>query len=68
MSTIIVCPLHEIVDVIEVRKLEIDLADDVIAHRIAEYERPAPPPGFERGVMAKYAATVSSAANGAVTS
>ncbi|HVV91555.1 MAG TPA: dihydroxy-acid dehydratase [Solirubrobacterales bacterium] len=53
---------------IDERRLEVDLPDDVIARRIAAYEPPAPPPGFGRGVMAKYAATVSSAATGAVTS
>ncbi|HVT00557.1 MAG TPA: dihydroxy-acid dehydratase [Solirubrobacterales bacterium] len=53
---------------IDERKLEVDLSDDVIAERVAAYETPPPPPGFERGVMAKYAATVSSAARGAVTS
>jgi dihydroxy-acid dehydratase len=53
---------------IDERKLEVDLPDDVIAARVAAYEPPAPPPGFERGVMAKYAATVSSAAHGAITS
>jgi dihydroxy-acid dehydratase len=53
---------------IDERKLELDLPDDVIAQRIAAYEVPAPPPEFRRGVMGKYAATVSSAAHGAVTS
>jgi hypothetical protein len=40
----------------------------VIAARVAAYVPPPPPPGFRRGVMGKYAATVSSAAHGAVTS
>jgi dihydroxy-acid dehydratase len=53
---------------IDARELRVDLADDVIAHRVAEYESPAHPPELQRGVMAKYAATVSSAAQGAVTS
>ncbi|HEY2477352.1 MAG TPA: dihydroxy-acid dehydratase [Solirubrobacterales bacterium] len=53
---------------IDERKLELHLPAEVINERIAGYEAPAPPPGFERGVMAKYAATVSSAAHGAVTS
>jgi hypothetical protein len=40
----------------------------VINERIAAYDPPAHPPELRRGVMAKYAATVSSAAHGAVTS
>jgi dihydroxy-acid dehydratase len=47
------------------RRLDFDLSDEEIAARAAAYEPPPPP--FERGVMAKYAATVSSAAFGAVT-
>jgi dihydroxy-acid dehydratase len=53
---------------IDERKLEVDLPADVIAQRIAAYDPPAPPPELRRGVMGKYAATVSSAAHGAVTS
>ncbi len=53
---------------IDDRSLSIDLPEDVIARRLAAYEAPPPPPEFRRGVMAKYAATVSSAALGAVTS
>jgi dihydroxy-acid dehydratase len=53
---------------IDERRLSLDLPDDVIAQRIAAYEPPPHPPEFRRGVMAKYAATVSSAAHGAVTS
>ncbi|HEX4731647.1 MAG TPA: dihydroxy-acid dehydratase [Solirubrobacterales bacterium] len=53
---------------IDERKLEIDLPHDVINERIAAYGPPAHPPELQRGVMAKYAATVSSAAHGAVTS
>ncbi|MBS1863274.1 MAG: dihydroxy-acid dehydratase [Actinobacteria bacterium] len=53
---------------IDARSLSVDLPDDVITRRIAAYEPPAPPPELRRGVMAKYAATVSSAAHGAVTS
>jgi dihydroxy-acid dehydratase len=53
---------------IDERKLEIDLPQDVIDERIAAYEAPAHPSELQRGVMAKYAATVSSAAHGAVTS
>ena len=50
---------------IDARRLDLALPDDEIAKRVAEYE--PPPPLYERGVMAKYAATVSSAAQGAVT-
>jgi dihydroxy-acid dehydratase len=53
---------------IDARTLSVDLPDEVIARRVAAYEPPPPPPEFRRGVMAKYAATVSSAAHGAVTS
>jgi dihydroxy-acid dehydratase len=53
---------------IDERKLEVDLPQDVINERISTYEPPAHPPELQRGVMAKYAATVSSAAHGAVTS
>jgi dihydroxy-acid dehydratase len=52
---------------IDARELRVDLPEEVIAARIAAYELPPPPPEFRRGVMAKYAATVSSAAHGAVT-
>jgi dihydroxy-acid dehydratase len=51
---------------IDARRLDIDLSDEEIAARVAEYRVPEPP--YTRGVMAKYAATVSSAAQGAVTS
>ncbi len=50
---------------IDNRRLDVDLSDDEIAKRIKEYQ--APPSPFGRGVMAKYAATVSSASLGAVT-
>jgi dihydroxy-acid dehydratase len=51
---------------IDERSLSVALSDEEIAKRVADYE--SPPAPFERGVMAKYAATVSSAAEGAVTS
>jgi dihydroxy-acid dehydratase len=51
---------------IDARRLDVALSDDEIAKRVAEYESPAPL--YDRGVMAKYAATVSSAAQGAITS
>jgi dihydroxy-acid dehydratase len=53
---------------IDNRRLELDLPADVINERIAAYDLPPRRPEFQRGVMAKYAATVSSAAHGAVTS
>jgi dihydroxy-acid dehydratase len=51
---------------IDARRLDVALSDEEIAKRVAEYEPPKPL--FERGVMAKYMATVSSAAQGAITS
>jgi dihydroxy-acid dehydratase len=51
---------------IDGRRLEVALSDDEIAQRISRYEPPAPTYGG--GVMAKYARTVSSASEGAVTS
>jgi dihydroxy-acid dehydratase len=50
---------------IDNRRLDVDLSDEEIAERVAEYE--SPPSPFGHGVMAKYAATVSSASEGAVT-
>jgi dihydroxy-acid dehydratase len=51
---------------VEARCLDVALSDEEIAKRVAEYE--PPPPLYERGVMAKYAAAVSSASLGAITS
>jgi dihydroxy-acid dehydratase len=51
---------------VDARRLDIDLSEEQIAQRIAEYTVPAPL--YTRGVMAKYAATVSSASQGAITS
>jgi dihydroxy-acid dehydratase len=51
---------------IDARRMDVDLSDEEIAKRVAEYESPEPP--FPRGVMTKYAHTVSSASLGAVTS
>jgi dihydroxy-acid dehydratase len=56
----------EITRDIDTRRLDVDLSDDQIANRIESY-RP-PEPHYTRGVMAKYAASVSSASEGAVTS
>jgi dihydroxy-acid dehydratase len=47
------------------RRIDVALDDDEIARRVAAYERPAN--GDATGVLAKYAALVSSAAEGAVT-
>jgi dihydroxy-acid dehydratase len=47
------------------RRLDVNLTDEEIAKRVAEHE--SPPSPFGRGVMGKYAATVSSASQGAVT-
>jgi dihydroxy-acid dehydratase len=51
---------------IDGRRLDVDLSDEEIAKRISGYK--SPPSPFGKGVMAKYAATVSSASQGAVTS
>jgi len=50
---------------VDARRLDVALSDEEIARRVAEYEPPSPV--YTRGVMAKYAATVSSAGLGAVT-
>ena len=50
---------------VEGRRLDVDLADEEIAQRVAEYTPPEPP--YKAGVMAKYARSVSSAAEGAIT-
>jgi dihydroxy-acid dehydratase len=51
---------------VEGRRLDVALPDDEIAKRIADYRPPAP--HYTTGVMAKYARSVSSASQGAVTS
>ena len=51
---------------IEARTIDVELSDEEIAERIAAYEPPEP--AFASGVMAKYARSVSSASEGAVTS
>jgi dihydroxy-acid dehydratase len=50
---------------IDARSLEIDLAPEELARRLAAWRPPAP--RVARGVLAKYAQSVSSAATGAVT-
>jgi dihydroxy-acid dehydratase len=51
---------------ITARRLDVDLSDEEIKQRIAEWQAPAPK--YTTGVMAKYARSVSSASTGAVTS
>jgi len=46
------------------RRLDVDLSDDEIAKRLAKWSPPAPK--YTRGVLAKYAALVTQADNGAV--
>jgi len=48
------------------RELRLELPDEEIAKRVADYE--APPPKYTSGVLGKYAKHVGSAAEGAVTS
>jgi len=50
---------------VEGRRLDVDLTDEEIAQRVAEYMPPEP--HYKTGVMAKYARSVSSAAEGAIT-
>jgi dihydroxy-acid dehydratase len=50
---------------VEARRLDVDLTDEEIAARVAEYEPPEP--HYSSGVMAKYARSVSSASEGAIT-
>jgi dihydroxy-acid dehydratase len=47
------------------RRLDVELSDDELAARAAEWKQP--PLKYERGVFAKYAASVGSAAEGAQT-
>jgi dihydroxy-acid dehydratase len=49
---------------VEARRIDMDVPDDEIERRLADYMPPDPPPA---GVLAKYAALVSSASEGAVT-
>jgi dihydroxy-acid dehydratase len=53
-----------VVDV-DARELRVELSDDEIAARLRDW-RP-PPPRYSEGVLAKYAALVSSASEGAIT-
>lgn len=47
------------------RRLDVELPPEIIAERIATYDPPPAP--YDRGVMAKYADSVSSASLGAIT-
>ena len=47
------------------RKLEVEISDATMKHRLAEWK--APKPKYPAGVFAKYAALVHSAAEGAIT-
>ncbi|WP_444999673.1 dihydroxy-acid dehydratase [Halomonas mongoliensis] len=49
----------------EADTIEVDLSDEELARRRAAWQQPAP--RYARGVLAKYAKTVSSASTGAVT-
>jgi dihydroxy-acid dehydratase len=53
-----------VVDV-EARELRVELDDDELAERLESWTPPAP--RYETGVLAKYAALVSSASDGAIT-
>ena len=50
---------------IDARRLEVDLPQEEIDRRVAGWQ--PPPPKYEKGVMAKYARSVSSASLGAIT-
>jgi dihydroxy-acid dehydratase len=50
---------------IKSRRLDVELSDDEIAARLRDWRAPAP--RYRTGVMAKYAALVSSASEGAIT-
>ncbi len=50
---------------IPARTLTLNVPDEEIAHRLANFQ--PPPPRFTRGVFAKYANSVSSASEGAIT-
>jgi dihydroxy-acid dehydratase len=50
---------------VDARRLDLELGDDEIAQRIADYQ--SPPPKYTTGVLAKYAKLVGSASEGAIT-
>jgi len=47
------------------RRMDVELGDDEVARRVAEYR--SPPPAYVDGALAKYARLVGSASEGAVT-
>ena len=49
----------------KIRRLELEISDSEIARRLSQWKQPAP--RYTTGVFSKYAALVSSAAEGAVT-
>jgi dihydroxy-acid dehydratase len=56
----------DVIDIdVESRTLTVEISDDEIAARLRDWS--APPPRYQSGVFAKYAALVSSASEGAVT-
>src|SRR3954447_21039043 len=50
---------------VEQRRMDVELSEEEIARRLAEYR--SPPPAYDNGALAKYARLVSSASEGAVT-
>ena len=50
---------------IDARRLDLEVDEAEVAHRLEEWT--PPPPRWERGVFAKYARSVSSASEGAIT-
>jgi dihydroxy-acid dehydratase len=47
------------------RRMDVELGDDEVSRRVAEYR--SPPPAYVDGALAKYARLVGSASEGAVT-
>ena len=50
---------------VDARRLDVELSDDEIAERLRNVQHPEPL--YPKGVLAKYAASVSSASDGAIT-
>jgi dihydroxy-acid dehydratase len=50
---------------VDARRLDVELSDDELAERLRNVEHPAPK--YTSGVLAKYAAMVSSASDGSIT-